>query len=413
MPHTSSHGRHRRIRHHAAPDQASTLRSRLARTLRRLAAKGALYWTIVVLTILLGAGIGYYAETHDRLLAPRYWIYQNLSSRLWWKQHAEHTALVLVGDREFWGDLAGRRPISRAYLAKLIRAIDAADPLLIAIDFDLALPGSPEDGELLRAIDEISTRRPVVLPATLQEADKDLFLYALRPQIYSQHRFAGAVRTGHIQIFEDIRSIPVGLRLADRQGQDSFAEAIVRLVDRRALADFTDDEEQPFAAFFPRREFVVTDASSVLAGRHRGPLGKLRSRIVIVSGDWDERAIGRGHVDDQPTPIGPLAGSLVQANYVEALLGGAFRELPHPEALAIEFVLSGALAVLLALRKGKWWTIAWLCAAFVLVGFLLLALLGRYYDFFFPLVLLAVHEPAIEKWQELLRWLKIGKRKEA
>ena len=34
--------------------------------------------------------------------------------------------LVLIGDEEYWqGDLAGRRPIKRKYLAGLVRALDA------------------------------------------------------------------------------------------------------------------------------------------------------------------------------------------------------------------------------------------------------------------------------------------------
>lgn len=50
--------------------------------------------------------------------------------------------VVLLDDDDYWkGEPAGRRPINRNYLAGLVTALNAADAQVIALDFDLRLPG--------------------------------------------------------------------------------------------------------------------------------------------------------------------------------------------------------------------------------------------------------------------------------
>jgi CHASE2 domain-containing sensor protein len=370
-------------------------RDRAVRLWKKLAKRGRTYWVVVFLAIGVGAAADWYWENQDSALPPRYWIYQQLLYLTPWKARANRTALVIVGDKEYWGpDLAGRSPIRRDYLAKLIRAIDAAEPQLIAIDFDLSAPPRTlaEDAELIRAIQAVSRHRPVVLPATLEEAPQSHDKYRLQPQIYSGQTFSSAVRIGHIAIFADIRVIPMGLLLATRARQDSFSEAIVRLVDPGVLEAFTDAEDSPFATFVNRNRFLEVDASSVLAGRYQGPLGTLRPRIVIVSGDWEKEKLGHKRVDAWSTPVGSIPGSFVQANYVEALLGSrAYRELNGVVALLIELSLATALVFLFALDKISLTRFIALCVVAIASGYVLLANLARYYEVSFPLALLALH----------------------
>ena len=50
----------------------------------------------------------------------------------------KRTALVLIGDDEYWGgELKRRVPIKRDYLAKLVNKLDQAQPELIVLDFIL------------------------------------------------------------------------------------------------------------------------------------------------------------------------------------------------------------------------------------------------------------------------------------
>ncbi|MFY9826634.1 MAG: CHASE2 domain-containing protein [Thermoanaerobaculia bacterium] len=342
--------------------------------------------------IFLGVCLGRVCEHKEMALRARYAIYQAMLHLAPQKARASRTALVMIGDAEFRGELGGRSPIRRDYLAKLIRAVDAADAQLIAIDFRLEMPPQAEDGELLAAIEEVSARRPIVLPVTLAETrDGD---YQKLPQLYSKSRFSNAVRIGHIQVFEDRRPIPVGLRLADGTPLDSFAEAIVRLVDPSVLSGFEDAEDPPFATFVRRNDVLVVSASSVLRGEYTGPLGALRSKIVIVSGDWEVDALGHRHVDDQPSPAGVIPGSMVQANYVEALLGTrSYRELDENVALVLEVILAGLLAVLFERSRGwkKLSVALGLCGLTLFVGYVLLENAGLYYDFYWPVILLALH----------------------
>jgi CHASE2 domain-containing sensor protein len=352
------------------------------------------YWPTAALTIFLGTGLGRVCEHQEMALRARYAIYQAMLHLTPHKARASRTALVMIGDPEFWHELGGRSPIRRDYLAKLIRAIDAADPQLIAVDFRLEVPPQipAEDRELLSTIKDVSAHRPIVLPITLATTPGGG--YQTLPQLYSKASFSNAVRIGHIQVFEDRRPIPVGLRLADGTPLDSFAEAIVRLVDPSVLSDFKDDEDPPFATFVRRNEIFVASASSVLRGEYTGPLGALRSKIVIVSGDWEVDALDHRHVDDQPSPAGVIPGSMVQANYVEALLNSrSYRELDENVALVLEVCLAALLAVLFERSRGwrKLSAAVGLCGLTIFVGYVLLENTGLYYDFYWPVILLVVH----------------------
>jgi CHASE2 domain-containing sensor protein len=373
-------------------------------SLQRLASRGRAYWSIVIVLTVAGVCIGKFCEDNDLALRERYWIYQSFLHITPWKATAYQTAVVLIGEEDYWKTLEGRSPVSRRYIASLLRAVDACSPRMIALDFDLKVPPrAAEDDELLRAIDEVSHRRPVILPVTLRQVGQ--FDYQPWPQIYSGYHFSGVVRVGHIQVFDDVRPIPVGLHLKNGERQDSFSEAIVRLVAPSKIEGFKDDENQPFATFLPRSEFVALGASSVLAGIDRSPLGKLYSKIVIVSGDWGVHDIRRRRIDDHETPVGRLTGSLVQANYIEALLSSrTYRELNWLIAILLEVILVGMLVVLFALNEISWVKFIFLCMLSVILCCLLLDMAGFYYDFYFPLILLAIHggiEAIKEMWIEL------------
>src|SRR3981081_3633467 len=117
--------------------------------LKHLRKKGFVHWLIV----LLLTGIGIYLErVLDEMNAwveTRYKIYQwqqeHLSNP---KTHAEWLAVIQIGDEEYWkGELDGRTPIKRDYLAKLLRILNTGEPLAIALDFDFRSP--MPDGSLI------------------------------------------------------------------------------------------------------------------------------------------------------------------------------------------------------------------------------------------------------------------------
>lgn len=364
-----------------------------------------LHVAYLLLIVFAGVALAEYWEDHDYALRWRYPIYQALLHVTPWKARANRTAVVMIGDREHWQDLHGQTPIPGDYLAGLLRAIDRADPQLVAIDFKLESPprNPAADSRLFDTIADIARRRLVVLSATLQESVRG-DTYRLLPQSYSGRSFPPTVRTGHIHIFDDIRPIPVAQRLETGQGQDSFAEAIVRLVDPDVLSEFTNPAEQPFSTFLPRTDFLVIGAHSVIAGPPPSLQENLRCRIVIVSGDWEADKLTHARIDDHDSPVGRIAGSLVQANYVEALLGSrTYRELNRDLGRLIEGLLAVVLVVLFekgSITPGKFFG---LCLLIIVVGYFLLENAGRYYEFYFPIVVLALHalyELVKSGWQQ-------------
>ena len=107
------------------------------------------YWFRVVIIAIIGIAVGEKVDNTELWIGYRYHVYQllqNLSPR---KPHPQRTALVLIGDNEYWSglDLQNRVPIKRNYLARLVDAASAANAAVIALDFDLRSP-SPDGNPL-------------------------------------------------------------------------------------------------------------------------------------------------------------------------------------------------------------------------------------------------------------------------
>ncbi|MFD1561263.1 CHASE2 domain-containing protein [Paraburkholderia silviterrae] len=94
--------------------------------------------------------------------------------------------LLQIGDDEYWkGSLARRVPVKRDYLAALVNKLCAADPQVVALDFDLHSPvvdGSYNDnpeykGETLTLVDSVNRAAAsgckVVLPDAMDCASNN------------------------------------------------------------------------------------------------------------------------------------------------------------------------------------------------------------------------------------------------
>ena len=95
------------------------------------------YWLRVIAVAVLGIFIGVRLDETEALLNLRYRVsafIQGLNPR---DADAQRTALVLVTDEEYWkGELHGRTPIRRDYLARLVDAAVQSRAAVIALDFD-------------------------------------------------------------------------------------------------------------------------------------------------------------------------------------------------------------------------------------------------------------------------------------
>lgn len=396
----------------------------LRRWLSQASRKGASYWIQVIVLVGLGTWLGNWVGGRGQWIEVRYRLYQRLSELGARSIEPRHTAIVVIGDEEYWrGPLAGRRPLKRDYLAKLIEALDDADAAVIALDFDFRSP-TPQDPRgheeyaretrrLFEAVMRIAARRAVVLPKTLGQDNAGK--YRVEADIYDPWSLCPLgsrppthlrMYCGYIALPRDMRLLPPRLALNDGRFINSFALAIVEAVrgpvsEDNAPLTLRYGNYIPVAKFQERRlVFLASDVLGSAETRRR-----LAHRTVIVGGVWSRLAYGRGAaIDVYQTPVGALAGVFIHANYAEALLDGRVYP-PMPDwavtILGDLFVIAAAVSFVgEASLWRKFWVVLRLCILLIILSYILLQNLGRFFDGFIPLIFVVGHAV----FHQVLQW---------
>ena len=108
--------------------------------------KGKRYWLTVLALVVVGTVVGELLGDQYVWIKLRYRIYPILQAMTPGKKGERKTVLVLIDDDDYWkGEFARRVPLKRDYLARLIRALNTAEPTVIALDIDLRSP-IPQQG---------------------------------------------------------------------------------------------------------------------------------------------------------------------------------------------------------------------------------------------------------------------------
>jgi len=402
----------------------------LADVLRRLRLVPRRHWGVVVLLIASGMLVEHWLHAHDAWQVGRFLSYRALMSlSRTGGPEPKHSVLVLIQDESYWDEpLAGRVPIRRDYLARLVRRLAEAEPQVIAIDFDLRGTASPEAAveyaayaaeraELLEVIREVAKDRCVVLPGTTRRTrsgeyhpDRAIYDHEARydaPGILPVGEL-DRVRIGYIEGIEDIRTVPLSLPLHGGTHMPSFSLAIVGCF-RPDLARRISDRHQggfPYASYItPKRFKPVTLSSRQVLEKH-GWRPLVQSRIVIVGAGWHSVGLSRGFlIDTHETPVGPLGGPFIHANYVEAMLDDrTFSPFPAEVLNVVEVVLVVFVAMALAIASKVGWKVLLVLGAgvgFFALNVVLVHNFGIYCDFLIPLVLIGSHpivEHLLEVW---------------
>lgn len=388
------------------------------RFLGQLRAKSWRHWFVVA--VLLGFGVWAGDQLGDLPLwvGARYRLYQVLQSMGPQGVHPKRTTLVLIGDAEYWSnDLARRAPLRRDYLARLASRLDQADVAVLALDFDLRATLPPEEGceyaayqdetrMFVAKLLEIGARRTVVLPRTISFDENRKYL--MDRTVFDCDAPPNApFSTGYISLPYDLRRVPLALRLADGKSLDSFAAAIARAVDPRAVEGVGDQDSLPYGTFIRESDFEVLAARDVLRIDPLDLRLKLAHRIVIVGGSWHVLRPKKGlRVDSYLTPVGTMPGAFIHANYVEALLDSRTkRAWSEKVAKAMELLLSLFVAVIFALQIRPALKIGWVfffCLMAVAFTYFSWQNLGLFFDLFVPVLLLGMHAiyEQVSVWQE-------------
>jgi CHASE2 domain-containing sensor protein len=390
--------------------------------------KQLVHWGGVAILIAAGIWVGRLMEHHHIWLRERYSVTQGLHDFARWISGKEardkHSTVVLIGDEEFWGpELAGRNPVSREYLSRLVQSLGRFEPRVIALDFYLSSPrpdGSvvifpnyeTETRKLFEAVGEVGSHRPVILLRSVGFRDG---YYVYESDTYNENTFAGKkVSSGHVYFENDYRLIPMSLVLRDGTQVNSFSEAIVGAYDMSGMAldfDEGDDESLTYGEYLRPDKINKYSATQVM---HAEPSSKefteiadkVGGKVVIVGGSWHQRAFGRGPmVDQHSTPVGEIPGVYMHANYVEALLDTRYyRPLPEKVLIALEVLLGLATAIIIA-REFWWvWRVAVVVALIVLVmlsAVVSLQILGSFFDFFIPVITVIGHAlyEQVKEWR--------------
>lgn len=369
--------------------------------------KHVVHWTIVAGLIAGGIYLGNVLTEKNYWINARYNVYQSLMTRIPRPLRARRTTLVLIGDDEYWkGELSSRVPIKRDYLAKIVDALREANAAVIALDFDLRSPspvGDPvefpdfvtEAEKLLSAVKCASQHRKIILPKSVMY--DNAHNYISRSDIYDNFNFeSDNVRKGYIALPPDSRQVPwLSLQVKNGEPIQSFSQVIARADNDRALQSLPEKLPLPFGSYMSPEAFDSVSATDLL---RRAPKAfeKLAYKVVIVGGVWHKLGPDEGpYIDQDVTPVGIIPGVYIHANYVEALLDSrTYRPYEGWILIAIEILESLFVAIPFALGiRFLYKTLIVVLVCLGLIGFSLFSLLvlGLFFDFFIPVILVIGH----------------------
>jgi CHASE2 domain len=332
-------------------------------------------WTlgVYVLALLLPMGVDHFTELlHVKPYDYRdTWLHAVFKAGYWYQRlvtasprkprlHYVRVVVLRAGkepDEVMGQNLCGESG-QRAFMARLLRKLKCARPAIIVVDKWYA-PGScplgdPGTNQLRDAIADVSRDTPIIL-GQRTEAETDLErrsrdnlsqlrrrgfrsyeLVGLRRLRFGGSGGSGEVSYGVLRLNYDVRKIPLNWPVYGSEDDigrpgypretPSLSLAAARRYDPRAAAGLT---RHPFTSFLNEHQLRPRSAIELVCGPgsgessewqtclpdqgERGALADLRNHVVVVGEENPE-------FDYHETPIGEMAGVLLQANYIESLL---------------------------------------------------------------------------------------------
>ena len=228
----------------------------------RVANRGLKYWVRLLLFLIAGGILSFWADRSSVWLEFRYRVYQHFQHILPRQPPHRETAVLLIGDDEYWKGGLRRVPFRRDYLAKLLRELDSAGAAVVILDVELrapmpdSSPGLPleapeyqhETVELVETINAMSNVAHVVVPKTANKRNGRWFH---EPDVVDNLEFTSSrVLRGHVLLAQEKWHIPTSLTLPEGP-LDSIALAAAKAKDP-ALNDFLgkfSEDQLPFGGY--------------------------------------------------------------------------------------------------------------------------------------------------------------------
>jgi hypothetical protein len=408
------------------------------RILAFLARKGRRHRAVASVILVASVTASPFVDDYFNFVVVRYWLFQRLAE--WAPARAlepRYVKVVLIGDDEYWGELEGRTPLKRDYVARLVDELAAANASAIALDLNVRLrpqaSGAPgrydeipasyrsETEQLMRSIARAADQgKKIVLSKTIwngRESDS----YRLLPDIYQPYGICSErdrrgrwlnpgtsefpltataqanITCGYIVMPKDLRLLPPRVKVDDGPSLESFALAVARtrnarVADRAARRSY-------YSSYIPAKtlaEANVVFSSGALLRREREVMEAVGASPVIVGGNWHKLGHGLGEiVDTYATPLGPLAGALIHHNFAEAILDGrSYRYVPKWALVVLEILFAVVAAVVFSIYANAWTKLLGFVGfslILIVIQWLMLQLLGTFFEAFVPLLGLWLH----------------------
>jgi len=389
---------------------------------RSILRKGVWHWVRFVCLLVLGWFAGHELKDNPYVRDIGYWLYPfqiRLQDRA--PGYPRVTAVVTIEDSDYWGpEFVGRSPLRRDLLASLLDKLREAEVNTVVLDIDMrspdpTLPGldftnyQSEDAKLFDSIEAMCNAGQILVVAASIRRQDDQYIPV--PSIYDAHKTGtprnfSCLRPGYIQLPEDLRLVPGQLSLGNDQTLDSLSLAALGQIDPQAYKFVVESPNRGFlyARYLSEKDYGPQDNGQyrfTCKGVQREDAVTLRhllaKKVVLVGGAWHAFAKGQGPVvDSYNSPMGPMPGVFLHANYIEALDGerGTFAPISDLAVEILEFTLVIALALIGALdihAAWKWGAFALSCVISVVLTYVLLENLGIFLDFLIPILLLIGH----------------------
>lgn len=390
------------------------------------------YWLTAF--AILCASIYFTPSVNERLgLDPlRYKLFQATGALTARPLRARFTKVVVIDNKDFMEGSNGISPVNRAYLARIVDALNKTDVQIIALDFifhfadqrtdpvrlgDYRSVGNVKDVDALirSVIAAADNNKKVVLSIDILPNEDGSAPYHIVPAIYQAYGLCATLKAdgvwdntgapgfelsararrnincGYIELPDDMRQVPPLIDVKQKWRIASLALAIAAAKDRQAAAAVGD--ETRFVTYLPTSAIETLTAGQLLRG-NEDAIDPQQPNAVIVGGRWLAHD-GSGFVDLHDTPIGKISGVLIHENFAEGVLDARLvTPLPDWILLSIEVILGVIFAFMFAAVPHFWaklLVLAGLAVALLVVQWLMFALFGSFLEALLPLLGLSLH----------------------
>jgi CHASE2 domain-containing sensor protein len=387
----------------------------IIKTVTDLRSKGWRYWARVMVIACSGVALSRWLADRPPawMLEWQLQVYQALSTAGPHAPDIGHIRVVEITDEEFWkGELQGRRPLKRTYIAALLSQLcrDGAQAIALDIDMRSPLPDGTvlnhkdyqaETDHLAKTIQDVSQHCKVVLARTLNCPSPPNGKCTREPSVLDPYRFdPQQVTWGYINLNSDIRQVPLRRANVESGTLDSLAQATALADGGVRALQLQSPQQFPYGSFIPEATFsrsnAVFAARDVLLNRDARISSAIHGKTILVGGSWHAYAYGRGPLlDSFLSPAGTLPGVFLHANYAAAILDG--RTYPPAGTVvtaACELIIVTAVAVVFALPtswKRRWYRLLVMLLILTLLAYTLFQNLGIFLELTIPVLLLIGH----------------------